>query len=171
MSAIVTAGTPGTILHICLNARHQNTVPSQLQLSNCCPSPSCSCFRSSFSLFSYNSLFRSPVPRSSGGLSTNIDLKSTSCKSSSSEKTFRRQTFLSSVAMATVPPAIQPPQAAVGKAVPPFPCSPPPLGSSAASVRPLQQAPHAEMLDKGTKRAFVPPMTPQPLHIQGPAPR
>ncbi|XP_023270563.1 probable ATP-dependent DNA helicase HFM1 [Seriola lalandi dorsalis] len=35
------------------------------------------------------------------------------------------------------------------------------------SGRPPQQATHAEMPDKGTKRAFVPPMMPQPLCIQG----
>ncbi|KAM4727735.1 putative ATP-dependent DNA helicase HFM1 [Anableps anableps] len=109
------------------------------------------------------SLFKSPVLSSAGDSSTNVDLKI----SSRGKKTSRPQTFLSAVAMATVPPALQLSQPAVGKAVPPFPCSPPPPGSSAASVRPLQQTPRAEMLEKGTKRAFVPPMTPRPLHIQG----
>ncbi|XP_074544724.1 putative ATP-dependent DNA helicase HFM1 [Halichoeres trimaculatus] len=68
------------------------------------------------------------------------------------------------------PPPLQPPRATVGQAAPPFfpgpPFSPPPLGSSAASGRPPQQAAHAVMQDKGTKRAFVPPMTPQPLRIE-----
>ncbi|XP_028329079.1 probable ATP-dependent DNA helicase HFM1 [Gouania willdenowi] len=44
---------------------------------------------------------------------------------------------------------------------------PPPLGSSAVSGRPLQQGPCADTQHKATKRALVPPMTPQPLHIQG----
>ncbi|XP_029380596.1 probable ATP-dependent DNA helicase HFM1 [Echeneis naucrates] len=73
--------------------------------------------------------------------------------------------------MATVPPPLQPPQTTVSQAAPPFPQKPPfippPLGSSAASGRPPQQATHAEMPDKGTKRASVPPMMPQPLCIQG----
>ncbi|CAI5641675.1 probable ATP-dependent DNA helicase HFM1 isoform X3 [Oreochromis niloticus] len=41
------------------------------------------------------------------------------------------------------------------------------MGSSAASGRPPQQAPHSETQDKGTKKGFVPPMTPRPLLIQG----
>ncbi|XP_043988990.1 probable ATP-dependent DNA helicase HFM1 isoform X1 [Gambusia affinis] len=105
------------------------------------------------------SLFRSPALSGAGDLSTNIDLQSRSGNGGGGgEKTSRPQTFLSPVAMATVPPALQLPQAAVGKAAPPF---------SATSMRPLQQAQHAETPDKGVKRAFVPPMTPQPLHVQG----
>ncbi|PWA13974.1 hypothetical protein CCH79_00017037, partial [Gambusia affinis] len=101
-------------------------------------------------------LFRSPALSGAGDLSTNIDLQSRSGNGGGGgEKTSRPQTFLSPVAMATVPPALQLPQAAVGKAAPPF---------SATSMRPLQQAQHAETPDKGVKRAFVPPMTPQPLH-------
>lgn len=126
------------------------------------PLPSCCCFSFSFSPSTLNSLFRSPALSGAGDLSTNVNLKSRS-GNGSGEKTFRPQTFLSPVAMATVPPALQLPQAAVGKAAPPFSCS------SAASMRPLQQAPHAETPDKSAKRAFVPPMTPQPLHIQGSA--
>ncbi|XP_051808795.1 probable ATP-dependent DNA helicase HFM1 isoform X4 [Acanthochromis polyacanthus] len=105
----------------------------------------------------------------SGGDSSNTDDLSGS--GSNSQTTSRLQTFLSQVTMTTVPPPFQQPQATVGHAAPPFPSkpplSPPPLGSSAASGQPPQQAPHAEMQDKGTKRAFVPPMMPQPLHIQG----
>ncbi|XP_035993787.1 probable ATP-dependent DNA helicase HFM1 [Fundulus heteroclitus] len=111
------------------------------------------------------SLFRNPALSSARNLSTNTDL--TSGSGNSNEKTSTPRSFLSPVAMATGPPALQLPQAAVGHAAPPFPCLPPPLGSCAASVRPLQQAPRAETLDRSTKRAFVPPMTPQPLHIQG----
>ncbi|CAG5896937.1 unnamed protein product, partial [Menidia menidia] len=96
-----------------------------------------------------------------GDSSTKDDLRSSS---SSSQTTSGPQTFLSQVAMTTAPPSLQLPQATVGHAAPPFPfnppLSPPPLGSSAPSGRPPQQ-------DKGTKRAFVPPMTPQPLVIQG----
>ncbi|XP_008431580.1 probable ATP-dependent DNA helicase HFM1 isoform X2 [Poecilia reticulata] len=107
------------------------------------------------------SLFRSPALSGAGDLSTNVDLKSCSRNGGGGEKISRPQTFLNPVAMATVPPALQLPQAAIGKAAPPFSCS------SAVSVRPLQQAPHAETPYKGAKKAFVPPMTPQPLHIQG----
>lgn len=84
----------------------------------------------------------------------------------------RPQTFRSEVTMETAPPPLQLPQATVTQAAPPssprrrFSTSPP-LGSSAVSDRPPQQAAHAEMQDKGTKRAFVPPMTPQLLCIQG----
>ncbi|XP_024864995.1 probable ATP-dependent DNA helicase HFM1 [Kryptolebias marmoratus] len=112
------------------------------------------------------SLFKIPALDSRGDSSTNDDLKS----GSSSQTTSRSQTFLNQVAMTTVHPALQPPEATVGHAAPFLsepPLSPPPLGSFAASGRPPHQAPHAEMQDKGTKRAFVPPMTPQPLHIQG----
>ncbi|MEQ2307495.1 ATP-dependent DNA helicase MER3 [Ameca splendens] len=126
-----------------------------------------SCLSSSFSPSSHNSLFKSPVLSNGCNLSTNTNFKGSSGYSSSSEKTSTPQTFLSPVSMATMPCAPQPRQAAVGHAAPPFPCLTPPLGSSAASVRPLQQAPHAEMRDKSTKRAFVPPMTPQPLYIEG----
>ncbi|XP_037537228.1 probable ATP-dependent DNA helicase HFM1 [Nematolebias whitei] len=111
------------------------------------------------------SLFKIPDMASRGDSSTNNDLKS----SSSSQTTSRPQTFLNQVAMTTVDPALQPLEETVGPAAP-FPSKPPllppPLGS-AVSRRPLYQAPHAEMQDKGTKRAFVPPMTPQPLHIPG----
>ncbi|KAK2822171.1 hypothetical protein Q5P01_022236 [Channa striata] len=114
------------------------------------------------------SLFKVQVLNSGGDLSNTDDLSSSGNRSQTAS---RPQTFLSPVTMATVPPSLQPPQATVSQATPPFPpwppFSPPPLGSSAASGRPPQQAPHAEMQDKGTKRAFVPPMTPQPLHIQG----
>lgn len=96
-----------------------------------------------------------------------------SSSGSSSQKASRPQTFLSQVTMVTVPPPLQPPRVTVSQAAPPSPpkppFSPPPLGSSAESGRPPQQAAHAEMQDKGTKRAFVPPMTPQPLRIQGAA--
>lgn len=118
---------------------------------------------------SHNSLFKVQVLNSGGDSSNTDDLRS-----SSSQTASRPQTFLSPVTMATVPPPPpQPPQATVSQAAPPFspkpPFPPPPLGSSAASGQPPQQAAHAEMQDKGTKRAFVPPMTPQPLRIEGAA--
>ncbi|XP_033959695.2 probable ATP-dependent DNA helicase HFM1 [Pseudochaenichthys georgianus] len=74
--------------------------------------------------------------------------------------------------MTTAPlPPLHLPGATVRHAAPPFSPNthfpPPPLVFSAVSGRPPQQAAHAEAQDKGTKRAFVPPMTPQPLHIQG----
>lgn len=102
------------------------------------------------------------------GDSTNADGHTGSCGHAAS----RPQTFRSQVTMVTVPPPPQLPQATVSLAVsPPSPqhhFSPlPPTGSSAASSRPLQQAALAKTQDKGTKRAFVPPMTPQPLRIQG----
>ncbi|KAM4552713.1 putative ATP-dependent DNA helicase HFM1 [Odontesthes bonariensis] len=110
------------------------------------------------------SLFKIPALTSKGDLSTKDDR-------SSSQTTSGPQTFLSQVAMTTVPSSLQPPQATVGHTALPFPfnppLSPPPLGSSVASGRPPQQAQGAEMKDKGTKRALVPPMTPQPFHIQG----
>ncbi|XP_047445151.1 probable ATP-dependent DNA helicase HFM1 [Mugil cephalus] len=110
------------------------------------------------------SLFKAQVMTSGGDSSNSNDL-------SSSQTTSRPQTFLSHVTMTTIPPPPQPPQATVGQAAPPFPSrpppSPPPLESSAATSQPPQQAAHAKMQDKGTKRAFVPPLTPQPLHIQG----
>lgn len=119
-----------------------------------------------FSPPSNHSLFKVQV-LSGGGDSSNTD----DLSSGSSQTASRPQTFLRQVAMATVPPPSQPPRATVSQAAPPFPPQPPfslpPLGSSAASGRPPQQAPHAELQDKGTKRAFVPPMTPQPLRIQG----
>lgn len=121
------------------------------------------------SLFS-NSLFKVQVSNS-GGDSSNTDDLSRGC--GTSQTASRPQTFLSQVTMVTVPPPLQPPRTTVSQAAPPFPpeppFSPPPLGSSAASGRPPQQATHAEMPDKGTKRAFVPPMMPQPLCIQGAA--
>ncbi|XP_034469557.1 probable ATP-dependent DNA helicase HFM1 isoform X1 [Hippoglossus hippoglossus] len=114
------------------------------------------------------SLFKVQVSNSGGDSSHTDDL---SIRGSSSQTASRPQTFLSQVAMATVPPPLQPPWATVCKAAPPFPpkplFSPPLLGSSAASGRPPQQATHSEMPDRATKRAFVPPMTPQPLCIQG----
>ncbi|XP_037643041.1 probable ATP-dependent DNA helicase HFM1 isoform X3 [Sebastes umbrosus] len=114
------------------------------------------------------SLFKVQVLNSGGDSSNPNDLRSSG---SSSQTASRPQTFLSAVTMATVPPPLQPPRATVSQASPPLspksPFPPPPLGSSAASGRPPQKAVHAEMQDKGTKRAFVPPMTPQPLLIQG----
>ncbi|XP_042353171.1 probable ATP-dependent DNA helicase HFM1 [Plectropomus leopardus] len=114
------------------------------------------------------SLFKVQVLNSGGDTSNTDDLRSSD---SSSQTASRPQTFLSPVSMATVPPPLQPPRATVSQAAPPFspkpPLPPPPLGSSAASGQSPQQAAHAEMQDKGTKRAFVPPMTPQPLRIQG----
>ncbi|XP_068425051.1 probable ATP-dependent DNA helicase HFM1 [Clinocottus analis] len=114
------------------------------------------------------SLFKVQVLNSGGDLSNIDDLRSSSSRSQTAS---RPQTFLSPVAMATVPPPLQPPRATVSQAAcprsPKPPSPPPPLGSSAASGRPPQKAAHAETQDKGTKRAFVPPMTPQPLCIQG----
>ncbi|XP_032386453.1 probable ATP-dependent DNA helicase HFM1 isoform X2 [Etheostoma spectabile] len=110
------------------------------------------------------SLFKVQLLNSGGDSSNTDDLRS----SINSQTASRPQTFLSPVTMATVPPPLQPPLVTVSQAAPPFsPFPPPPLGSSAASDQPPQKAAHAEMRDKGTKRAFVPPMTPQPLHIQG----
>ncbi|XP_050925720.1 probable ATP-dependent DNA helicase HFM1 [Lates calcarifer] len=114
------------------------------------------------------SLFKVQVLYTGGDSSNTDDLSSSG---GSSQTASRPQTFLSRVTMATVPPPLQPPRATVSQAAPPFPSkpplSPPPLGSSAANGQPPRQATHAEMPDKGTKRAFVPPMTPQPLCIQG----
>ncbi|XP_041804440.1 probable ATP-dependent DNA helicase HFM1 [Chelmon rostratus] len=112
------------------------------------------------------SLFKVQVLNNGGDSSNTHDL-SRSCSQTAS----RPQTFLSQVTMTTVSP-LQPPRATVSQAAPPFSpkprdSPPPPLGSSAASGRPPQQAAHAEMQDKGTKRVFVPPMTLQPLCIQG----
>uniref|UniRef100_G3PSW6 Probable ATP-dependent DNA helicase HFM1 n=1 Tax=Gasterosteus aculeatus aculeatus TaxID=481459 RepID=G3PSW6_GASAC len=105
-----------------------------------------------------------------GGDSSNIDdLRSSSSSSSQSQTASRPQTFLSTVAMVTVPP-LQPPQATVSQAAsllspkPPLPALP--LGSSAARGRLPHTTANAEMQENGTKRAFVPPMTPQPLCIQ-----
>ncbi|XP_070701535.1 probable ATP-dependent DNA helicase HFM1 [Pempheris klunzingeri] len=115
------------------------------------------------------SLFKVQVFNSGGDSSNTDDLSSGG--GGGSQTASRPQTFLSPVTMATVPPPPQPPGVTVSQAAPPFspelPFSPPPLGSSAVSGRPPQQAAHAETQDKGTKRAFVPPMTPQPLRIQG----
>ncbi|KAM9845417.1 putative ATP-dependent DNA helicase HFM1 [Aulostomus maculatus] len=115
------------------------------------------------------SLFKVPM-LSGGGDSSNSDDLSRS--SASSQTASRPQTFLSPVSIATGPtPPPKPPRVTVSQAAPHFPPEPPfsplPLDSSAASGRPPQQAAHAEMQDKGTKRAFVPPMMPQPLRIQG----
>ncbi|XP_029686652.1 probable ATP-dependent DNA helicase HFM1 isoform X3 [Takifugu rubripes] len=112
------------------------------------------------------SLFKVQVSNSEGD-SSNADGHTGSCSHTAS----RPQTFRSQVTMVTVPPPPQLPQATVSLAVsPPSPrhhFSPlPPTGSSAASSRPLQQAALAKTQDKGTKRAFVPPMTPQPLRIK-----
>ncbi|XP_047188173.1 probable ATP-dependent DNA helicase HFM1 isoform X2 [Scophthalmus maximus] len=115
------------------------------------------------------SLFKVQVSNSGGDSSHTDNLCSSS--SSSSQTAPRSQTFLSQVTMATGPPPLQPPRATVCQAAPPFPpeppFSPPLMGSSAASGRPPQQATCSRMTDKGTKRAFVPPMTPRPLCIQG----
>ncbi|KAG8014030.1 putative ATP-dependent DNA helicase HFM1, partial [Nibea albiflora] len=113
-------------------------------------------------------LFKVQVLNNGGDSSNTDDLSSGGSQTAS-----RPQTFLSQVTMATVPPPLlHPPPATVSQAAPP-PLSPKPrvsaplpLGSSAASGRPPQQAAHAEMQDKGTKRVFVPPMTPQALCIQ-----
>ncbi len=118
---------------------------------------------------SHKSLFEVQVLNNGGDSSNTDDLSS-----SSSQTASRPQTFLRQVTMATVPPPLQPPWATVSQAPPPFSpnplfSTPPPLDSSAASGRPPQQAAHAEMQDKGTKRVFVPPMTPQPLCIRGAA--
>ncbi|CAI5641679.1 unnamed protein product [Oreochromis niloticus] len=117
------------------------------------------------------SLFNIQVYTSGGDSLNTGDLSSSG---GSNQTTSGPQTFLSQVTMATAPPPplpLQPPQATVGRAAPPFPSkpppSPPPMGSSAASGRPPQQAPHSETQDKGTKKGFVPPMTPRPLLIQG----
>nr|XP_004570604.2 probable ATP-dependent DNA helicase HFM1 isoform X1 [Maylandia zebra] len=118
------------------------------------------------------SLFNIQVYTSGGDSLNTGDLSSSG---GSNQTTSRPQTFLSQVTMATAPPPpplpLQPPRATVGCAAPPFPSkptlSPPPMGSSAASGRPPQQAAHAETQDKGTKKGFVPPMTPRPLLIQG----
>ncbi|XP_062285176.1 probable ATP-dependent DNA helicase HFM1 [Scomber scombrus] len=114
------------------------------------------------------SLFKVQVLNSGGDLSNIDDL---SGSGSNSQTASRPQTFPSQVTMVTMPSRLHPPRATVSQAAPPFPPKlpfpPPPVCSSAASGRPPQQAAHAEMQDKGTKRAFVPPMTPQPLHIQG----
>jgi len=147
------------------------------QACNCLPSvilPSSSSeffIPSVFTSPSHNSLFKVQV-LNSGGDSSNIDdLRSSS--SSRSQTASRPQTFISAVAMVTVPPPLQPPRATVSQAASPRSPKPPlpslPLGSSAASGRPPQTAARAEMQDKGTKRAFVPPMTPLPLCIQGAA--
>ncbi|XP_065809388.1 probable ATP-dependent DNA helicase HFM1 [Labrus bergylta] len=111
-------------------------------------------------------------PLNKGGDSSNThDLSG-----SNSQTASRPQTFLTQVTMATAtppppPPPLQPSRATISQGAPPFfpesSFSPPPLGSSAASERPPRQTAHAEMQDKGTKRAFVLPMTPQPLCIQG----
>ncbi|XP_056149816.1 probable ATP-dependent DNA helicase HFM1 [Lampris incognitus] len=93
--------------------------------------------------------------------------------SGSIQATSRSKTLPSQVTMVTVPPpSLQPPPPATASqsTLPPPPkphFSLPCVGSSAASGRPSQQAAQAEMQDKGTKRAHVLPMTPQPLHLQG----
>ncbi|XP_013881373.1 uncharacterized protein hfm1, partial [Austrofundulus limnaeus] len=113
------------------------------------------------------SLFNIQARASRGNSSTNSDLQS---GSSICQTTSRPQTFLSQAAMTATHPALQPPEVTVGLAAPFLfkpPFSPPPLGSSAASARPPRQAMCAETQDKGTKRALVSPMMPQPLHIQG----
>ncbi|XP_058487783.1 probable ATP-dependent DNA helicase HFM1 isoform X1 [Solea solea] len=106
----------------------------------------------------------------SEGDSSNRDTLSRS-SGGGSKTASRPQTFLTQVTMVTVPPPLQLPWTTVCQAdlpLPPKPpFTPPPLGSFAASSQPPQQATHSEMPDKGTKRAFVPPMTPQPLCIQG----
>ncbi|KAK5918937.1 hypothetical protein CgunFtcFv8_022875 [Champsocephalus gunnari] len=113
------------------------------------------------------SLFKVQVWNSGGDSSNKHDLGN-----SGSQTASRPQTFLGPVTMTTAPlPPLHLPGATVRQAAPPFSPNthfpPPPLVFSAVSGRPPQQAAHAEAQDKGTKRAFVPPMTPQPLHIQG----
>ncbi|KAM8849670.1 putative ATP-dependent DNA helicase HFM1 isoform 2-T5 [Spinachia spinachia] len=113
---------------------------------------------------------QSPPLRKSLFKVQNIDDLRSSSSCSQTQTASRPQTFLSAVAMVTVPP-LQPPRATVSQAAsllspkPPFP--PPPLGSSAARGRLPHTTANAEMQDNGTKRAFVPPMTPQPLCIRG----
>ncbi|KAJ3595533.1 hypothetical protein NHX12_004836 [Muraenolepis orangiensis] len=104
-----------------------------------------------------------------------------SCSSSSSissQRTSRPQTFPCRVAMATEPPPPHQsaPPAMARQLAPPLSSEPPffsrpCLGSSAArgGRSPPQQAVHGERQGTGTKRAHVPPMTPQPLCIQGPS--
>lgn len=121
-----------------------------------------------FALLTYiNSLFKAQVLNNGGDSLNRHDHTG-----SGSQTASRPQTFLSQVTMVTLPPPLQLLHATVSQAAPPFSpkrrfTSPPPQGSSAASGRPPQQA--SEMQDKGTKRLFVPPMTPQPLCIQGAA--
>uniref|UniRef100_A0A3P9IZ12 DEAD/DEAH-box helicase domain-containing protein n=1 Tax=Oryzias latipes TaxID=8090 RepID=A0A3P9IZ12_ORYLA len=78
---------------------------------------------------------------------------------------------LSQVTMTTVPLPPQPLKATVGHKAPAFPPKPflsqPLLGLSAPSGRLPQAAQHAET--HSARRAVVPPMTPQPLHITGSA--
>lgn len=94
------------------------------------------------------------------------------------QATSRTQTFPGQVhiAMVPLPPPFpfppEKPRATLGQVAPPpslecpfSPCTP--LGSLAESSRHQQQAAHADMQDRGIKRALIPPMTPQPLHIQG----
>ncbi|XP_061796981.2 probable ATP-dependent DNA helicase HFM1 isoform X1 [Nerophis lumbriciformis] len=114
------------------------------------------------------SLFTAPVLSSGGDTSNPNDL----CSSGSSgrQTTSRPQTFPPVVTMVTAPPPPhQPPRVTFSQAAPPSPLKPPilppPLGSSAWSLNPPEQAAYAEV--KGTKRALVTAMTPQPLHIQG----
>ncbi|XP_054622739.1 probable ATP-dependent DNA helicase HFM1 isoform X2 [Dunckerocampus dactyliophorus] len=116
------------------------------------------------------SLFKVPALSGVSDSSNTNDL----CSSDSSgrQTAARPQTFPSVVTMATAPPPHQPPpRVTFSQAAPPSPLKNPflplALGSSASSVRSPQQTAHAEMQNKGTKRALVTPMTPQPLHIQG----
>ncbi|XP_061654278.1 probable ATP-dependent DNA helicase HFM1 isoform X1 [Phyllopteryx taeniolatus] len=112
------------------------------------------------------SFFKVPVSRRGGDSSNANDL----C---SSHTASRPQTFLSPVAMATAPPPpFQSPRVTFSQGASPFPFQPasslpPPLVSSAASVKSSQQAAYVERQDKGTMRALVPSVVPQPLHIQG----
>lgn len=114
-----------------------------------------------------NSLFKVRVSNSEGD-SSNADDHTGSHDHTASGS----QTFYSHVTMVTMPPALQLPLATVSLAVSPpslqHHFSPlPPMSSSAVSSRPLQQAALTKTQDKGIKRAFVPPMTPQPLRMQG----
>ena len=140
---------------------------------NCPPYPptqpqnwQCSHSSSLYQFFipSQNSLFKVQVWNGGGDSSNKDDLRN-----SGSQTASRPQTFLRPVTMTTAP--LPPLHMPVRQAAPPFSPNthfpPPPLVFSAVSGRPPQQAAHAEAQDKGTKRAFVPPMTPQPLHIQG----
>lgn len=96
--------------------------------------------------------------------STKNDPETSSSQTASTPEVYRNQ-----VTMTTVPLPLQPLQATVGHLTSPFTLKPfllqPPLGFSAPSGRLSQAAQRAET--QSARRAVVPPMTPQPLHIQG----
>nr|XP_057922081.1 probable ATP-dependent DNA helicase HFM1 isoform X1 [Doryrhamphus excisus]XP_057922082.1 probable ATP-dependent DNA helicase HFM1 isoform X1 [Doryrhamphus excisus]XP_057922083.1 probable ATP-dependent DNA helicase HFM1 isoform X1 [Doryrhamphus excisus] len=117
-----------------------------------------------------SSLFEVPAPSGVSDSSNTNDL--CSGDSSGRQTAARPQTFPSVVTMATAPPPHQPPpRVTFSQAAPPFPLKKPflplALGLSASCVNAPQPTAHTEIQDKGTKRALVTPMTPQPLHIQG----